>query len=156
MRDAVLKIADPMDTRHRYAVYTVANDLNKVVDFDAASHMARVETHGGVALRGTVTDPAAAPAVGEAVTVAVRPEHLRVDAADSTTDTADGWTRIPGRISQGTYLGDQTEYRIQTDQAGELVVRRQNQLGETTGHGLGPGDPVAVRWHEAANLILVG
>ena len=36
MRDAVLKIADPMDTRHRYAVYTVANDLNKVVDFDAA------------------------------------------------------------------------------------------------------------------------
>jgi hypothetical protein len=45
---------------------------------------------------------------------------------------------------------------VATDLAGELVVRRQNAKGASTGQGLGPGDPVSVRWHEEANLILVG
>ena len=33
MLDTVIKIADPRDSRHRYAAYTVANDLNLVADF---------------------------------------------------------------------------------------------------------------------------
>ncbi|HTG40819.1 MAG TPA: TOBE domain-containing protein, partial [Methylomirabilota bacterium] len=66
-----------------------------------------------------------------------------------------GWTVVPGRIQQGTYLGDQTEYRIETDAVGELVARRQNAAGAGNGLGAGPGDPVLARWHEEANLILV-
>ena len=85
-----------------------------------------------------------------------RSERMRVEPARDAGPTPDGWNGIDGRVSQGTYLGDQTEYRIQTDQAGELVARRQNQLGEQTGQGLGPGAPVSVRWHEAANLVLPG
>jgi spermidine/putrescine transport system ATP-binding protein len=144
----------------------------RIVSFDATSHLARVETDGGLALTGTVTDPAARPETGARVTVAVRPEHLRVeprstedgssagrvpgsDGATTSVGSA-GWTAVPGRVNQGTYLGDQTEFRVQTDLAGELIVRRQNQLGEQTSHGLGPGEPVTVRWHEAANLILAG
>jgi len=139
----------------------VSNPLPaRVESFDEASRMARVETDGGLSLAGLVTDPAARPAPGERVTVAIRPEHLRVEPAmDGVTtgpDAASGWTRVAGRINQGTYLGDQTEYRVQTDGAGELVARRQNQLGETTSQGLGPGEPVTVRWHEAANLVLAG
>jgi hypothetical protein len=61
---------------------------------------------------------------------------------------------VAGRISQGTYLGDQTEYRVATDEAGELIVRRQNTRGTTSSLGAGPGDPVIARWHEDANLIL--
>jgi ABC-type Fe3+/spermidine/putrescine transport system ATPase subunit len=103
-----------------------------------------------------VTDPDSHPAPGDRITVAIRPEHILVSAGDAGAPSGDGWTRIAGRVNQGTYLGDQTEYRIQTDQAGELVARRQNQLGEQTGQGLGPGAPVSVRWHEAANLVLPG
>ena len=66
-----------------------------------------------------------------------------------------GWTSRSGRVHQGTYLGDQTEYRVQTEQAGELIVRRQNAAGATASQGFGPGDPVVVRWHEDANLVLV-
>jgi hypothetical protein len=33
MLDAVVRIADPRDSKHRYAAYTVANDLNLVADF---------------------------------------------------------------------------------------------------------------------------
>jgi spermidine/putrescine transport system ATP-binding protein len=134
----------------------VSNPLaGTVVEFDAATQRARVETDGGLTLTGGVTDPAARPAAGSKVTVAIRPERLRVDPAGDEAST-DGWTAVPGRIHQGTYLGEQTEYRITTDRAGELVARRQNVLGAATAQGLGPGDPVVVRWHEEANLILVG
>ena len=103
-----------------------------------------------------MTDTAAAPAVGDEVTVAIRPERFQIEKADTEPAVIDGTTAIRGRITQGTYLGDQTEYRVDTAAAGELVVRQQNALGSTTGRGIGPGDPVVVRWHEDANLILVG
>ncbi len=131
----------------------------KVVSFDDATRRAQVETDGGLRLTGAVTDPAARPGADTEVTVAIRPEHLLVEPAGATEngiEAGPGWTVVRGRINQGTYLGDSTEYRVGTDQAGELVVRRQNQLGASTGQGLGPGDPVTVRWHEEANLVLVG
>jgi hypothetical protein len=62
---------------------------------------------------------------------------------------------VAGRIDQGTYLGDHTEYRISTQQAGQLVARRQNAMGAAAGAGMGPGDPVVVSWQEEANLVLV-
>jgi spermidine/putrescine transport system ATP-binding protein len=142
----------------------VSNPLpGSITSFDAATRRAAVATQGGLTLHGTVTDPDAAPAEGSAVTVAIRPERMRVElpavagagGSDEATD-ADGWTSVSGRIDQGTYLGEQTEYRVSTAVAGELIVRRQNTAGASTGHGLGPGDPVVVRWREEANLILMG
>ena len=113
-----------------------------------------VRSDRGLALRGWVTDPEARLEVGQAVTVVTRPERLEVVRQDA--DGAEsGWTAVPGRIHQGTYLGDQTEFRVQTDGAGELIVRRQNAMGAGVGEGLGPGDPVTVRWREEANLVLV-
>ncbi len=133
----------------------VSNPIQcRVTAFDPATHRARVESDRGLSLVGPVTDPTAAPAVGDAVTVAIRPERLRVEPTDATGMVEPGWASVTGRIRQGTYLGDQTEYRIDTDRAGELVVRRQNASGATAGQGLGPGDPVVVRWHEEANLVL--
>jgi ABC-type Fe3+/spermidine/putrescine transport system ATPase subunit len=104
---------------------------------------------------GTVTATGATPAAGDEVIVAVRPERIQVVPAATEVSTDNGWTVIPGRIQQGTYLGDQTEYRIETEAVGELVARRQNAAGAGAGLGAGPGDPVLVRWHEEANLILV-
>ena len=62
--------------------------------------------------RSRTRRPTLAP--GQAVTVATRPERLEVVPADAGA-VGDGWTSVPGRINQGTYLGDQTEYRVQTD-----------------------------------------
>ena len=119
-------------------------------------HSAVVETDRGLRLRGTITDPAVRPGIGTSVTVATRPERLTVLPGEAREPAAPGEVDVPGRIHQGTYLGDQTEYRVTTDLAGELIVRRQNAAGVGTGEGVGPGDPVVVRWHEEANLILVG
>jgi spermidine/putrescine transport system ATP-binding protein len=133
----------------------------RVVSVDEGTRHALVETAGGLRLSGIITDPTAHPVVDADVTVAIRPEHLGVEPIGSGEEPAGsgeraGWTVIRGRINQGTYLGDNTEYRVQTEQAGELVIRRQNQLGASTSQGLGPGEPVTVRWHEEANLVLVG
>ena len=124
-----------------------------VTSLDDASGHVGVHTDLGLDLRGTRTDPSAAVAVGDAVTVAIRPERVQVS-ADSIDVTRPGWAAIRGRIHQGTYLGDQTEFRVQTDQAGEVIVRRQNATGAQASLGLGPGDPVTLTWQEEANLVL--
>jgi spermidine/putrescine transport system ATP-binding protein len=136
----------------------------RLVEHDRARARAVVETDRGLRLLGTVTDPEAMPAEGGSVIVAVRPERLWVDAVSAVPETADagesesaaGIVSIPGRVRQGTYLGDQTEYRIETLDAGELIVRRQNASGAGSDGGIGPGEPVVVRWHEESNLILAG
>jgi len=126
-----------------------------------ANGRARVRTEGGLELSGHITDPEATTAAGSEVTVAIRPERMEVLPAGSADGAANGATatgsyEVRGTVHQGTYLGDQTEYRIETDQAGEVIVRRQNAAGTGGALGAGPGDPVVVRWREEANLILAG
>ena len=134
----------------------VSNPITgRLLEHDPGSGRGVVESETGLRLTGVVTDPDARLTAGEQVVVAVRPERLRVDPAGSADPEGDGWTRIEGRIHQGTYLGDQTEFRITTDVAGEVVARRQNATGAAEVSGLGPGDPVVIRWEDSANLILV-
>ena len=118
---------------------------------DEAGRSATVQTASGLVLRGRLTDPAARPAVGDTAVVAIRPERL--DLAPATAPERTGWTAIQGRIRQGTYHGDQTEYRVDTD-LGQLVARRPHHVLATEA-GVGPGDPVMVRWPDDANLVLI-
>ena len=110
----------------------------------------------GLQITGRLTDDAASPAVGADVTVAIRPEAATVEPAtdDAAPEPVAGQTRVAGRVRQGTYLGDTTEYRVQTEAAGELVVRRQNIRDQAASRAIGPGEPVVLSWHEEANLIL--
>lgn len=127
-----------------------------VVDDAPAGESITVRSALGLTLRGRVTDPDARPSAGDAVIVATRPERLEVVAPGGAQASAPGMTEVAGRVRQGTYLGEQTEYRVETDQAGELIVRHQNAAGAGGAPGVGPGDPVVVRWQEDANLILAG
>jgi len=134
----------------------VSNPIGgRLVEHDPASGRGVVESDRGLRLVGTVTDPDARPAANTSVIVAVRPERMRVEPASHSEPADAGWTTIEGRVRQGTYLGDQTEFRITTDVAGEIVARRQNSTGAGAALGIGPGDAVVVRWEDSANLILV-
>jgi spermidine/putrescine transport system ATP-binding protein len=127
----------------------------KLLEHDPATGRALVESDRGLRLNGIVTDPDARPTIGQPVIVAVRPERMRVEPAAHAQPGGAGWNSIEGRVRQGTYLGDQTEFRIATDVAGEVVTRRQNAGGMADLSGVGPGDAVVIRWEDAANLILV-
>ena len=163
MRDGlILQMGDPEDLYERPVNRFVADFIGTSNFIDAAvlaadptAHRATVRTATGLTMSGTVTAIGASPAPGDRVIVAVRPERVEVVPAGTSEPATDGWTVVPGRIHQGTFLGDQTEYRIETSAVGELVARRQNAAGAGNGLGAGPGDPVLVRWHEEANLILV-
>jgi spermidine/putrescine transport system ATP-binding protein len=161
----ILQTGDPTELYERPVNRFVADFIGTsnfipaiVLEIDASRRRAIVRSERGLTIAGTITDPEAAPAIGDAVTVALRPERLDVFAVMTAgdRDVGAGWTELPGRIHQGTYLGDHTEYRIETELAGELIVRRQNAAGMGGALGAGPGDPVVVRWHEEADLILVG
>jgi spermidine/putrescine transport system ATP-binding protein len=173
MRDGLIQqLGLPAELYERPSNAFVANFIGvsnfiaaTLVEHDPSSGRAVVEAAHGLRITGEVTDRSARPGRGDAVTVAVRPERISVDGArgdlesataQAAAGTEPGWTSIAGRIRQGTYLGDQTEYRVETRDAGELIVRRQNAAGVETAGGVGPGDPVVVRWHEEANLILAG
>jgi len=123
----------------------------RLVALDLADRTAAVETAAGARLHGHLTDPAAVPAIGDPVVIAVRPERL--DLVAGAADPRAGWTSIVGRIRQETYLGDQTEYRLETD-LGQLVARRSHHGRADTG-SVGAGEPVTVRWPDGANLVLV-
>jgi len=126
----------------------------RIVSVDAATRRAVIDSDRGLRLHGVVTARDKTPTAGDEVVVAIRPERLRIEPAE-TSSTEPGWNAIEGHVRQGTYLGDQTEYRVDTAQAGEMVVRRQNAAGANNGPGLGPGDRVVISWREEANLVLI-
>jgi spermidine/putrescine transport system ATP-binding protein len=120
---------------------------------DPATGGAAIEMADGRRLGGHVTDDSARPVTDSAVTIAIRPERLVI--REGGQGDGPGWTRIPGRVVQGTYLGDQTEYRVATDALGEVVVRRPVTTGQEA-RTYGPGEGVDIAWHEDAVLVLVG
>jgi ABC-type Fe3+/spermidine/putrescine transport system ATPase subunit len=124
-----------------------------LAEHDPATGWASVDVAGGLRLRGRLTDLAARPGIGTEVTVAARPERFAVGSrgVGDRSDAAE--TTVPGRLTQATYLGDQNEYRVETD-LGEIVARRQNTMGGEAATSIGPGDPVEVRWRDEANLVL--
>ncbi|HET7727067.1 MAG TPA: ABC transporter ATP-binding protein, partial [Candidatus Limnocylindrales bacterium] len=128
-----------------------------LVEHDPATSRAIVETRAGMRLPGLVTDRASRPSPGSAVAIGIRPERFQIERAEpgAVASVRDGWTRVPGRVTQGTYLGDATEYRVSTDAVGELVIRSQNAGADTDAWIAGPGESVVVAWREDANLVLV-
>ena len=162
MRDGVIQQQGSPEELYEHPVNRfVANFIGTsnpipghIVSVDAITRRAIVESDRGLRLDGRVTALDTTPNVGDSVIVAIRPERMQIDPAGTTT-AAPGWNAIEGQVHQGTYLGDQTEYRVDTAQAGEMVVRRQNAAGASNGPGLGPGDRVVISWREEANLVLI-
>jgi spermidine/putrescine transport system ATP-binding protein len=117
-----------------------------LVGHEPATGRATVETGAGLRIGGEVTDHDARPTAGTKVTVAIRPERFRLEpGGGGTPEVRDGWTRVPGRVEQGTYLGNQTEYRIEAAGLGSLIIRRQNETADQHARTFGPGEPVTRR-----------
>lgn len=93
---------------------------------------------------------ARAPATGDAVTVAVRPE--RVSFADASSTAASG-NRVDGVIRDVMFAGDDTEYIVAVGDDVEFSVRQQNR-GEPA-PAQNRGDQVSLTWSEDSSRVLV-
>lgn len=105
-----------------------------------------VELPSGHRLRAVRPDAAGPVAVDDDVTVAVRPERVRVGGPD-----AEG---IQGRVVEATYLGDATDLLVRTGALGDVLGRRLNSGPGAETARFAVGDPVAVSWDDAAALAL--
>jgi spermidine/putrescine transport system ATP-binding protein len=108
-------------------------------------------------------------AVGERVTLTLRPEKVQVVTPD--TPISDDWNVAEGVITQATFLGAQNEYRVGVGDGtgGQDITVRQQNMGTSTdsvaldGHNVGlqrewrvfgPGERVTLAWPREASLIL--
>jgi ABC-type Fe3+/spermidine/putrescine transport system ATPase subunit len=101
-----------------------------------------------------VTD-ADRPAAGDEVTLALRPESVRLAPAGTNLgEGGSGWATVSGRVRSDTYLGDQHEYRVDVPGLGELIARSQAFGPDGPGQAFRPGEDVAIGWHEGSALVL--
>src|SRR6516162_2543856 len=85
---------------------------------------------------------------GQSGVIAVRPEAITLGPADGLD------YRFAGRVQNRIYLGDQTEFSIQTAELGDILVRAANSSAPVAG-GLAPGDETMLGWRRASGLALV-
>src|SRR2546428_4589610 len=89
-------------------------------------------------------------APGSPVTVAVRPEQIEIPQGRPPT-TIKCWR---GPVVAGTFLGEQTEYRVRLEPGQELVVRRQNLGLNGSNPPVAPGALIYVTWPPDVSLVL--
>jgi spermidine/putrescine transport system ATP-binding protein len=88
-------------------------------------------------------------AVGDAVRVAVRPEHVQIFPEGSEVPAAG--SRLAGTIGELVYLGMYTQFHVDT-RAGRIISHR---LADEPAVRLEPGSPVALSWAPEHATVLV-
>lgn len=123
----------------------------RVVDSDAGG--ARIETADGRALAGRNPKTAAVLPRGASAVLAVRPELIYI-ASDGADAPYEADIEVAARIRNRIFLGEQTEYLVEAEGLGEVLVRAPKHAEAVTG-GFRPGDQVQIGWLNASALALV-
>ena len=122
----------------------------KVVAADASG--ARIETESGLAMAGRNPAETGALEAGSPAVLAVRPEVILVSAPGKGAPP-DADVTAPARIRNRIFLGEQTEYLVEAEGLGEVLVRAPKHAETLTG-GFNPGDHVLIGWQAASALAL--
>ena len=120
----------------------------RVIDADSAG--ARIETRSGRALAGRNPKGAARLSASADAVIAIRPEVVLIAGNGGSLD-AD--VAAPGRIKNRIFLGEQTEYLVEAEGLGEVLVRASKHAESVTG-GFEPGNQVIIGWRNASALAL--
>ena len=119
-----------------------------IVETDAQGAMIKLD--GGRVLRGRVSRRATAPNRGHDAKLAVRPELVHIAAVNGKAAfSAD--VETSARVKNRIFLGEQTEYLVETDDLGEILIRASKQAEGLTG-GFAPGDAVRIGWDDTSAL----
>lgn len=119
----------------------------------SSSQGATIRTESGIMLSAPLS-PAGAPieAQGRAV-IAVRPEFVRIWRQQAPAEAAAYCCTVKGRINNRIFLGDQTEFSVQTTELGDILVRAGKEVGVMS-NDFAPGNEVSLGWQEARALAL--
>jgi spermidine/putrescine transport system ATP-binding protein len=156
-RGRVLQVGDPRSIYERPSSRFVA-DFIGVSNFLSgcvreAGVEAVIELDGGGLVRA---ERSADVTVGQTVTVAVRPERMRLDApVETTVGSERGWNALPGTIRELVYTGSDTQYFVEIGASGVMMVRVPNDAPLEGRRPPQRGERVQVRWEVGSTAILI-
>ncbi len=119
---------------------------------EARDDGAALKLQNGLIFRGRYPRTARALRRGETADLAVRPELIAI-AASREPDLAPHDVSAAGRVRNRIFLGEQTEYLVETEELGNILVLSGKQA-ETVSGGFAPGDRVCIGWKNEAALAL--
>jgi spermidine/putrescine transport system ATP-binding protein len=109
-----------------------------------------IKLAGGRVLSGRVPRGGTALDRGREAKLAVRPELVHIAAANGdAVFSAD--VETPARVKNRIFLGQQTEYLVETGELGDIFVLASKHAEGISG-GFSPGDVVKVGWDDASAL----
>jgi len=111
---------------------------------------ATIKLDGGRVLSGRIPSGASALNRGAAAKLAVRPELVHIGAANGREEFSPDLA-TPARVKNRIFLGQQTEYLVETDEFGDILVLASKQAEDISG-GFSPGDSVRIGWDDASAL----
>jgi spermidine/putrescine transport system ATP-binding protein len=111
---------------------------------------AAIKLTNGRVLRGRVSRSAVTPSRGQDAKLAVRPELVHIGAINGhSAFSAD--VEIAARVKNRIFLGEQTEYLVETDDLGDILVHASKHAEGISG-GFSPGDAVNIGWDDSSAL----
>ena len=111
---------------------------------------AMIKLAGGRVLSGRVPRGGTALDRGREAKLAVRPELVHIAATNGdAVFSAD--VETPARVKNRIFLGQQTEYLVETGELGDIFVLASKHAEGISG-GFSPGDVVKVGWDDASAL----
>jgi spermidine/putrescine transport system ATP-binding protein len=159
MRDGqVVQSGSPRDLYDQPANLYVADFVGKsnfiagsVANVDGRSVV--IEDENGATFVGSPSVGTSGFSIGARASIAIRPELIVVgahqsSAADMATDVA-----VNGRVKNRIFLGEHTEYLIDADGLGDILVLSPKHVENERG-GFGLGDFVSIGWRNGAALAL--
>jgi spermidine/putrescine transport system ATP-binding protein len=156
-RGRVLQVGDPRSIYERPSCRFVA-DFIGVSNFLSgcvreAGVVAVIELDGGGSVRA---ERPAGVSLGQRVSVAVRPERMRLERGQLETSIGPerGWNAVPGVVRELVYTGSDTQYFVELGASGAVVVRVPNDAPQEGPGPLQRGDQVRVRWEAGSTAIL--
>jgi len=151
----VVQIGGPRELYDEPMNHYVAGFVGKSNFFDGTV----VETHGegasvklasGRVLKGRVPLSGMAPGKDQEAKLAVRPELVHIAQVNGkAVFSAD--VETPARVKNRIFLGEQTEYLVETEDLGDILVLASKHAEGISG-GFSPGDAVTVGWDDASAL----
>lgn len=114
----------------------------EVYEFPQTEFVARF-----LGLSNLIREELAESLTGTRQTLSIRPERVRLDAADAPL--VDGDVALAGAIREVVYTGPATRFLVETDVGVELIAEQPNAHHPTSGAAFHRGDRVRVVWTPA-------
>jgi spermidine/putrescine transport system ATP-binding protein len=112
-----------------------------------------LQNENGRAFVGCPSASAAGLSVGASASIAIRPELIVVSAHNTSATDMDTDVALNGRIKNRIFLGEHTEYLVDTEGLGDVLVLTPKHIERTQG-GYKLGDSIAIGWKNDTALVL--